>query len=105
MPPVPSHRPSPGHVPPVAVLWGFGVTAVPDLDDMVAGEDEDLPFVVAVVVEAVMELFSELGANGEGPTVETVVWVEEAISWLDGLFAAGEDVLPRVNGRGMCFDF
>lgn len=59
-----------------------------------------MPF-VAVAVIAVAELFSELGAKGEGLTAETFDWVEAA----DWLFAAGEDVLPRVNGRGMCFDF
>ena len=77
MPPVPSHRPSPGHVPPAVVLWGFGVAVVLDLDGMFAGEDEDLPFVAVVVGGAVMELFSELGAKGEGPTVEEIVWAEE----------------------------
>ena len=76
MPPVPSHRPSPGHVPPDIVLWGFGVAVVLDLDSMFAGDDEDLPFGAVVVVGAVMELFSELGAKGEGPTVEGIAWAE-----------------------------
>jgi len=53
-------------VPPEVVVRGFGVTAVLNLDGMFVAEDEGLPFVVVVVVVgAVMELFSELGAKGE----------------------------------------
>lgn len=85
------------------MVCGFGVPDMFDLDGMLVGGDEVLPFVDRVVVEAVMELLSELGAKGKAPTLETVDRVEEDAAWLDALFAAGEDVLP--NGRGMCFDF
>jgi hypothetical protein len=48
---------------------------------MFVGVDEDLPFVAGVVVGAPVELFSELGAKSEGPTVVGVVWVEEVAGW------------------------
>lgn len=69
MPPVPSHRPSPGHVPPPVVGWGFGVGVVPVVDLGTVLDETILPFIVE---EAVIELLSELGAKGEVPTVETV---------------------------------
>lgn len=72
------------------------------MDGRLVEENEDLTF---VAVGTVTELLSELGAKGEGPTVDAVVWAKEVPAWLDALVAAGEDVLPRVDGRGMCFDF
>lgn len=97
VPPVPSHRPSPGHVPPVLVRWGLGVAE--GVVDVVVGFggilDVDLPFgVVPFVTGAVVELLNELGAKGDVPTV-----VEES------LLTAGGGVRPRDEGRGMCFDF
>jgi len=101
VPPVPSHLPSPGQVPPVVIRWDFVVTPGDDLDGTLDGDD--LPFVVVVAAWAVIELLRELGANGEGPTAETVVTVDDAV-WLDE-FTVGGGVRPREDGRGICLVF
>jgi hypothetical protein len=60
--------------------------------------------VVAVVVEP--ETKSELGTNGDGPTVLIGfdVAAVDAAAVLVLLFA-GEVVRPSEEGRGICFDF
>jgi len=109
VPPVPSHRPSPGHVPPVLVRWDF----VAEVDDdapvgifgILDGEEVDLPF--GVVAGAVVELLKELGTKGDGPTVLIALGVDVVDDWLEeALFAEdGGGVRPSEEGRGMCLDF
>lgn len=97
VPPVPSHLPSPGQVPPVVIKWDFAGVPGIVLDGMLDGDD--LPLVGL----AVIELLSELGAKGEGPMVETTVIAEDEVR-LDE-FTVGGGVLPREDGRGICLVF
>lgn len=112
VPPVPSHLPSPGHVPPEEVTWG---TFAGVAEGEVVGAAV-LIFLLAVVEEvAVLEAAkSELGANGDGPTVligfeapdgaADVVVAVDAAALLVLLFE-GEVVRPSEEGRGICLVF
>jgi len=91
VPPVPSHRPSPGHVPPELVVCG----TLPPVACFGIGE--------LCLVLAEVEFVNELGAKGEGPTV--LVVAVAAVVDVVPLVVGGEDVRPREDGRGMCLDF
>ena len=111
VPPVPSHLPSPGHVPPEEVTWG---TFAGVAEGEVVGADV-LAFLLGDVEVAVAEAAkSELGANGDGPTVligfeppdgaADVVAAVDAAALLVLLFE-GEVVRPSEEGRGICLVF
>lgn len=106
VPPVPSQRPSPGHVPPVLVVCGiFAVGCVLVAFGMLA--DDDLPLAAVVVVDAAagVDAVNELGANGEGPTVLIGLAGGGAEGVGVVLLLDGDDVRPSDDGRGMCRDF
>ncbi|KAF5328233.1 hypothetical protein D9619_013424 [Psilocybe cf. subviscida] len=119
VPPVPSQRPSPGHVPlacavfvvadDAVVVEAAGAVAAAVVDAAAPDEggltiefesgDDDAGFAFALLV-------SELGANGDGPTVliPLVAVVDDGFD-VELLADEGGGVRPREDGRGMCLDF
>jgi hypothetical protein len=89
VPPVPSQRPSPGHVPPVLVVCGtFAGGWGPVAFSMLADADAvALPLAAVVVADAAagVAAVKELGAKGEGPTVLMgLAGVRKGWNWMQG---------------------